>query len=296
MPSASSDARPAGRSWWRLITQTFADWSNHRAPTQGAALAFYTVFSLAPILVIAVAITGLVLGPRAARGELSEQLHDLLGRDGAHGVQQLVKVAAQPQSTIWATAASAGVMLFGATAVFGELQRALNTIWGVTRRPEGRLWGRIKSRLLSFLMVVGCGLLLLATSIFSSLVSSLEGLAGSDWYFHDAIRWLANNAVVFLVASLLFAVIFKVLPRAKVRWHDVGLGAAGTAALFTVGKYLIVLYLRHAVVASMYGAAASVVIVLLWAYYSAQILLLGAEFTQCYARMYGSRMANDGQD
>ena len=277
------------QSWWGLLKQTYLDWSDDKAPRLGAALAYYTIFSLAPLLVVALAVAGLVFGPEAAKGQLDTELQGFLGKEGAEGVQAMIARANEPAASKWAAGIGLGALLLGASAVFGQLKDALNTIWEVEAKPGGGVVGWLKTRFLSFSMVVVIGFLLLVSLAASAVVSAFGSWFQDDVPGRGLLLQTANIVVSFVVVTFLFALLFRFLPDAKVAWHDVWIGAAVTAVLFTLGKYLIGLYLGRAAVGTTFGAAGSLVIVLLWTYYSAQILFMGAEFTQVYARMYGSR-------
>lgn len=284
--SQNAPARP--RSWWNLLKQTGGNFIADKAPQLGAALAYYTVFSLAPLLVIVLWIVGMVFGQEAAQGQISQQLHQFLGPQGAEGVETMIEYADQPGAGV---AGIAGIvaLLFGASGVFGQLQTSLNSIWEVEPKPRGVL-GMIKDRFWSFAMVLGIGFLLLVSLVVSAALAAVTTFLGNVLPIPEAVAQGLNFVVSFAVIAMLFAMIFKLLPDVEIAWSDVWIGAAFTALLFTIGKFAIGLYLGHSAVSSTYGAAASIVIVLLWAYYSSQILFLGAEFTQAYARMYGSRI------
>lgn len=274
-----------------LLKQTVSDWLDDDAPRLAASLAFYTALSLAPLLVIVISIAGLAFGEEAARGEIVGQIGGLVGTQGAEAVQGILESARDPSSGIIATVIGVVVLLFGASGVFGELQAALNTIWEVKPRPGRGIKGLLKDRFLSFTMVVGVGFLLLVSLVIGAAITAVGSRLGFD---EAAILWQAVLFVVsFAVSTLLFALIFKVVPDVRIAWRDVLPGAIATAALFTIGRYLIGLYLGRASVASSYGAAGSLVAVLVWVYYSAQILFLGAELTQAYAARKGVRITPD---
>ncbi|MEX0713274.1 MAG: YihY/virulence factor BrkB family protein [Pirellulales bacterium] len=279
-----------GRSWWGLIQETYHDWLADKAPRLGAALAYYTVFSLAPILVIVLGVVGLVYGADAAQGEIHQHLAGFLGQDAAKGVEEMIAAARKPMSGTVAIVLGVGALLFGASGVFGQLKDAMNTIWEVEPKPGRGIWGTIKDRFLSFAMVLGVGFLLLVSLALSTALATMGRFAGSVIPLPEVVMHALNLAVSFGVITLLFAMIFKLLPDVDIAWSDVWVGAAATALLFTIGKYVFGLYLGQASVASSYGAAGSLIVVMLWAYYSAQILFFGAEFTQVYARAYGSRI------
>jgi membrane protein len=274
-------------SWLRtvrsLAADTYAEWSKDKVPRLGAALAYYTAFSLAPLLLIGISIAGLVLGREAAAGRVQDELALLLGAQGAHTVQDMIANAWQPRAGRWSLVAGVALLLFGASGVFGQLQDALNTIWEVQPDPHRGIWGTIRDRFFSFVMVLGTGFLLLVSLLLSAAVGALTGRLGA---IGPAVSLIAS----LLLATGLFAAIFKVLPDAEVRWRDVWVGAAATAVLFAVGKELLGLYLGRSDVSSSYGAAGSVLVLLLWVYYAAQILFLGAEFTQVWANRFGGRV------
>lgn len=269
--------------------EVLQEFSNDNALTLGAALAYYTVFSMAPLLVLVIAIAGLVFGHRAAEGEIVKQIQDVLGAAGAETVQAMIERASQPASGALATLASVATMVFGASGVFGQLQGSLNRIWGAETLRRTGVKGQVQRRLLSFSMILGIGFLLLVSLALSAVLAGMHRLL-SEWFpvLSDFLP-LANFVLSFGIITALFAMIFKLLPDARIEWRDVWLGAAVTALLFTVGKSAIGIYLGRAGVTSVYGAAGSLVLILLWIYYSSQLLFLGAEFTEVYSRRYGSR-------
>jgi membrane protein len=274
------------REFFDLINAAGAKWLKDRAPRMGAALAFYTVFSMAPLLVIAVGVAGLLFGKEAARGGISEQLGHLMGPEGGKTVEAVLASASAPSSGILATVVGVVILLVGAMGVFGELQDSLNTIWGVQAKP-GRAWrGIIRERLLSFVMILSVVFLLLVSLVVSAVLSALGGMMKeweTTWFQH-----LLNTGISFAVITGLFATIFRLLPDVQIAWRDVWLGAIVTAALFALGKFLIGWYLGHSSIGSAYGAAGSLAVLLVWLYYSAQIFLFGAELTQVYATTHGS--------
>lgn len=273
-----------------LFKETFFEWLDDNVQRLGAALAYYTVFSLAPLLIIAIAIAGLAFGQEAAQGQIIGQVEDLLGEQGAKAIQGMIESARQPTAGIVASLLGIIMLLFGATGAFAQLQDALNTIWGVTPKPRRGVIGILKDRLLSFLMVIGVGFLLLVSLVLSAGLAALGKFFGNLLPVPEAILQIVNFIVSFGVITLLFGMMYKILPDVKIGWSDVWIGAAMTALLFSVGKFLIGLYLGKSGVASAYGAAGSLVLILLWVYYSSQILLFGAEFTFVYANKYGSRI------
>lgn len=275
---------------WLLIKTTVIAWSDDYAPSMGAALAFYTLFSIAPLLLIVLSITGFVFGAEAARGEIAGQLQNLMGEQSALTVQALLQNVNKPSEGIMATITGVLLLLIGATTVFGELQSALDRIWRAPERPPIRsIISFLRSRLLSFGMIFGIGFILMVSLIFNAALSAVShwwSLQFKEWFI---ILYSVNLVFGFVMTTAMFALIYKYIPSVKIRWGEVWLGALITAALFTVGKFLIGLYMTKSAVASSFGAAGSVVALLVWVYYSAQIFLLGAEFTWAYSTIYGSR-------
>lgn len=271
-----------------LLKQTFAEFNEDKAPRLGAALAYYTVFALAPFLIVLTAIAGLVFRSDA-QGKIVEQLQSQLGPQATEFVTTILDHAGKQSSSVPATIIGILVALAGAAGLFGQLQDALNTIWEVAPKPQGFL-AMLKTRFLSFAMVLGTGFLLLVSLLLSAALQVLSKLA-SDWLPIPAplIEGL-NLLLAFGVITLLFALIFKELPDVEIGWSDVWIGAAVTSFLFGVGRFALSLYIGHVATTSPYGPAGSVVLVLLWVYYAAQILFFGAEFTQVYASKYGSRI------
>jgi membrane protein len=284
-----------------LLRDTFREWREDGANRLAAALAYYTTFSLAPLLVLIIAIAGLVGGREAAQTQTMAQVEDLLGAEGREFIEGMIESASQPETGLAATLIGAVTLLFGALGVFGELQNSLNTVWEVKPKPARNWMDGVKRfvvrRLLSFTMVLGIGFLLLASLVVSAAVSAFGEYIGNRWATDQGInaQWLGliNLVISFLVITFLFAMIFKFLPEIKIAWKDVWLGAAVTSALFSLGKFLIGLYLGRSEVGNTFGAAGSLAILLIWIYYSAQILFFGAEFTQVYANRYGSKIAPD---
>nr|WP_290225240.1 YihY/virulence factor BrkB family protein [Trichocoleus desertorum] len=273
---------------WTLLKDTVQEWQTDKVPLLAAALAYYTIFSLAPLLTIVIAIAGFVFGPDAARNQLDEQIQGLVGAQGADAIQTMIQNAYNPSSGIIATVISVVTLLLGASGVFAQLQDALNTIWEVPPPQEG-VKGMVKARATSFAMILVIGFLLLVSLVASTVLATVGNFFG-HLIPGLAILWQVVNFVIsFGVITLLFALIYRVLPDVRVPWGDVWHGAIVTALLFTVGKWLLGLYLGNSGVASPYGAAGSFVVVLVWVYYSAQILLFGAEFTQVYSKHYGSK-------
>jgi membrane protein len=275
---------------WAILKQTFAEWTEDKVPQLGAALAFYTALSIAPLLVISLAVAGMVFGKDAARGEIQQQLGSLVGSEGGKAIQQMIANADKPAEGTVATVLSVIILISGASGVFGQLQQSLNTIWEVQPKPGRGLIGMIRDRFFSAAMVFGVAFLLLVSLLLSAALTSLATVLKA---LPDSLYWLTETihfAISFGVITLLFAMMYKYLPDVKIAWRDVWLGAVITAALFTLGKFAIGLYLGHSSMASSYGVAGSFVVLLVWVYYSSQILFLGAEFTQVYANRYGSRI------
>lgn len=273
-----------------VLKQTVSDWADDKAPRLGAALAYYTIFSIAPLIVIVIAIAGIWFGKEAAQGQIFGQLSSLVGEQGAEAISGLLQAADKPHEGIIASVLAAVTLVFGATGVFVQLQDALNTIWEVKPKPGRGVWKFIRQRLLSLTMVFGIGFLLLVSLVMSA------GLAAAGKWLEGAMPggekvWQVLNFILsFLVIAVLFSLMFKYLPDVRISWRDVWLGGALTALLFTIGKFALGMYLGRSSVSSAYGAAGSLVIVLLWVYYSAQILFFGAEFTQVYANRFGKKL------
>ena len=275
------------RDLFALLKETFHEWGEDKVPRLGAALAYYSVFSIAPLLILVIAAAGLIFGKEAARGEVVDEIKGTVGEPVARAVEQMLAHNSGTGQTVGAVVIGVVTLLFGAAGVFGQLQDALNTVWKVTPKPGRGIWGFIHDRFLSLAMVLGTGFLLLVSLVLTAGLAALS----SSWSHvlpGGAGLWAAVNLVVSLVMMLLFALIFKYLPDAKVAWRDVWMGAGLTAALFTLGKFLLGWYLGQASTVSAYGAAGSLVVILLWVYYASQILLFGAEFTRVYAGRYGS--------
>jgi membrane protein len=271
------------RGTWRLALAAVRAWSADYAPSMGAALSYYALFSIAPLLLIVIGVAGFFFGEQAARGEIYGQLATLIGAEGAHAVEGLVAAARRPQSGVAAMVVGVALLLGGASTVFGELQNALDRIWRAPA-PQKRAgwWQLVRRRVLPYGMVLGIAFLLLVSLVLSAIVAGL----GRWWGLH-----VVDIALSFALITLLFAMIYKVVPQVPIAWRDVWIGAAVTSALFAIGKWLIGLYIGRTSVASAFGAAGSLVVLMVWVYYSAQIFLLGAEFTRLYAEQHGSRVA-----
>ena len=274
-----------------LFKKACLAWADDNAPSMGAALAFYTVFSLAPVLIISVSVAGLAFGQKAAEAEFLRQLQGLVGGTGARAVQAIIQSADRPTLGIMASAIGIGTLLAGASGAFVELHDALNTIWKVPRTSKGLWLNVIRGRFLSFGLVLGLGFLLLASLVVSAALGTVGKLI-APLFAQPGIYWESVNYLVSLgVIAMLLAMVFKMLPDADVAWRDVWMGAAVASLLLTTGKALIGAYLAQSNVASAYGAASCLIIILTWVYYSAQIVLFGAELTHVYSRQRGSRLA-----
>jgi len=274
-----------------VVRMTVSAWLEDYAPSMGAALAYYTMFSIAPLLLIVISFAGFAFGQEAAEGEIFRQLRGLMGDPGAQAIQAMVaSVDERPAKSSLGALVGVVLLLIGATSVFGELQDSLDRIWRAPARDDGfGWWGLIRSRLLSFGMILGIGFLLMVSLVASAGLSALGMWWAPFFGGLEVLLQAVNLAVGFAITTLLFAMIYKILPRVQIRWRDVWIGAAATALLFTFGKYLIGLYIGRSSVTSAFGAAGSLAVVLLWVYYSAQVFLLGAEFTWVYAHRFGSR-------
>jgi membrane protein len=272
----------------RLLMQTWTEWNKDNAPRLGAALAYYTTLSLAPLLILVIAIAGLVLGEEAARGQLMRQVGDLIGKEGGEAVQNMVQAASKPAQGTIASIIGFLVLLFGASTVAAELRASLNEIWNKQPAESGGLKEIVTERSYALGVVLGCGFLLLVSLVVSSGVAAAGEFMGGMLPVPEVVLHVINIAVGIVVIAGVFAVLFKYLPDVNIEWRDVFLGALFTSVLFAIGRVLIGLYLGKASFGSTYGAAGSLVIVLVWVYYSSQILFFGAEFTQVYAREHGS--------
>jgi membrane protein len=286
--------------WVRMLKDTFAAWWNDQAPSKGAALAYYSMFSIAPLLFLIISIAGLVFGADAVRGMVFDQVASLMGQNGAEAIEEMLAHVSEPKTGGWAAALSIAVLLFGASTVFGQLQTALDTIWRVPeeekkKEKENGIWTFIKARLLTFGMVLGLAFLVTISLVLSAGLSALGKWWGPMFGQWETVAHLFDLVVSFSVLTAVFAAIYKLMPRASIQWRDVGVGGLVTALLFVIGKFLIGLYLGKSDVGSSFGAFGSLVIVMVWIYYSAQIFLLGAEFTWVYAHESGSRRGESRQ-
>lgn len=274
---------------WILLKETYIQWSEDKASHLGAALAFYTIFSLAPILIIVVAVVGFVLGKESVQIYLLAELTKVLGETNATYVMTTIQSSYQAGSGLHATIIALVIMLVGSTTVCVMLQDALNTMWGVDTSSSGFLH-YIKNRALSFLVILLVGFFLFLSMILSSLISTVNLFLSNYVHIPFILFALSDNIVSLILLAILFALLFKVLPDVKISWRDVWVGGTITALLFTLGKFLLGIYLARSTISSAYGAAGSLVALLLWVYYSAQIIFMGAEFTQVYARKYGAEI------
>jgi len=274
---------------WSLTRAAIASWIADEAPSMGAALSYYTVFSLAPLLFIVISVAGLVFGQEAARGEIFGYLTSMMGVEAAAGVQQMLASFDEPAKGVRGAFIGAVALIIGATTVFGELQSALDRIWRTPRKPGGSgIWFLLRTRLLSFGMVLALGFLLMVSLLFSAALSALGKWYGGFFVDWEVLGRVVDVLVGFGLTTTAFALIYKLMPRVQVGWVDVWIGAFVTALLFTVGRVLIGMYIGRAGVANGFGAAAGVIIIFAWVYYSAQIFLIGAEFTWVYAQTLGS--------
>jgi len=279
------------KSGWALLKKTASRWSDHNTPRLGAALAYYTVLSMAPLLVVAIGIAGLAFGDQAARGEIVSQVSDLVGSDIAKIVQDLLKSVHQQNHGLAASLFGGATLLIGASAVFGELRDSLNLIWNHDTQPLG-LSGMVKYRLFTFAVVVTVGFLLLVSLVVNTLLAFLGTYVGSRLPVPPVLALVMEPVISILITAFLFALIYKYIPDVRVRWRDVQIGALFTAVLFSAGKSLIGLYLGKASVGSAYGAAGSLVVLLVWVYYSSQIFFFGAEFTKVYSERNDTESGN----
>lgn len=270
-----------------VLKQTFQEFSEDKVPRLGAALAYYTIFSIGPLLLIAVAMAGIFFGQEAAQGKISAELGKVFGPEMSEALEKMVQAAAKPKSGALATIIGVITLMLGASGVFGQLKDALNTIWNVETKKASGIKGIIRERFLSMAMVLGIGFLLLVTLVVDAAISAMGGYV-ERFVGGEAVAQLLQLALSFAIAVVLFAAIFRILPDLKIAWKDVWLGSVFTALLFVLGKWGLGLYLGKAAPGSAYGAAGSLVILLIWVYWSAQILFLGAELTQVYARTFGS--------
>ncbi len=286
-PEPPPEALTSPKAWWSLVRDAAAGWMAHKASRLGAALAYYSIFSLGPLMLIAIAVAGLVFGQEAVRGEVSSQLQGLLGEKGAAGIESMLAGAGTPGGGMLATALGVATLLFAAIGVVVQLKDALNTVWEVTPPKKSGIWGFLRTYAVSLAGVLSLGFLLLISLLVTTALSAMGNLLAP--FLPEAVFHIISFAISFSVISVLFAMMFKWLPDIDIGWRDVLPGAIATAALFEIGRLLIGLYIGKQGLESTFGAAASIVVVLIWVYYSAQIVLFGAEFTRVYEQNYGRR-------
>ncbi len=284
------DGSAGGRlhEYWSAAREIIDEYGNDKVPKLAAALSYYTVFSLAPMLVICIALAGFIFGQDAAQGRIATELSDLFGREAATMIQAAIQKTAQTQGGMLATILSIVVLAISAVAAFIELQDSLDIIWKVRAKPGQALWGFVRNRLISFALIVALGFLLLVSLVVSAALNALQDYLSARLPIAPMLLDLLNNVITLGVIFVLFSMIYKILPDVQLSWKDVRMGSLVTTVLFIAGKYLIGLYLGRGSVGSTYGAAGSLAIIFVWVYYSAQILFLGAEFTYVYACRYGS--------
>jgi membrane protein len=275
---------------WGFLVEVYDQWWNDNAMTLGAALAFYTIFSMAPLLIVVIAIVGFILGEHTVQTEIVKRVQEMIGSQGADAIRTMIRAAYRPGTGFWATVIGIFVILFGSTSALVMLKQALNIVWGAKPNPDAPYWNMVKERLLSVAMILFIGFLLILSVLLSVALSFVTG------FFHHILpipaffMQAADFGISVLLATLLFALIYKILPDVEIAWTDVWIGSAITAVLFSLGKFLIGMYLGRSSIASAYGAASSLAVVLLWIYYSSQIFFIGAEVTQVYANRYGSHV------
>jgi membrane protein len=283
----------------KLIKLTYQGWKADNGSRLAAALTYYTVFSLAPMLIIAIAVAGMLWQRQAVQEQILSQIQGLIGSQGRTFIAGLLDSASKPAQGVVATIVGIVTLIFGALGVFNELQNSLNAIWDVPQKQITGMWNSIKevivNRFMSFTMVLGIGFMLLVSLVVSTGITALGNWVGTVLPFHEVILQIINLIISIGIVTIFFALIFKVLPDAEIAWRDVWVGAFVTAILFSIGKTLIGIYLGSSAVGTTFGAAGSLVLLLLWVYYSAQILFFGAEFTQVYANTLGSRIVPEGQ-
>jgi membrane protein len=299
MDTVSKDKKgwfPYSRQIVHIVKCAVTEWLAHRAASKGAALAFYTLFSMAPILVLVIAVAGFFYGAEAAQGQLLNELRGLVGKEGAETIQSILAGARNKETGKIATMIATGLLLVGATTVFAELKDSLDEIWNVPAPKDASWWDTVRTRVLSFGLILVLGFLLLVSLVISAAMAVVENYLGGMWKDSAVIMGWISSVIGFLVIATMFGVIYKLLPRIKLSWHDVIIGALGTATMFTLGKFLIGLYIGNSGAASSFGAAGSLIALLLWVYYSAQIFFLGAEFARQYALQLGSLRHKPAQE
>ncbi|QJE02998.1 YihY/virulence factor BrkB family protein [Massilia forsythiae] len=290
---AVSNWLPFSRQVVHVMRCAVMEWLDHRAASKGAALAFYSLFSLAPILVLVIAIAGFFYGHEAAQGQLIDELRGLVGPQGAETIQAILAGARNKESGRFATIVASVLLIVGATSAFSELKDSLDEIWGMPAPKDASWWDTVRTRLLSFGLILTLGLLLMTSLVVSAALAVVEKYLGGMWHSASVILGWVAYVFSFLVISVLFGAIYKLLPRIKLSWHDVTIGAFGTAIMFFLGKFAIGLYIGNSGTTNSFGAAGSLIALLLWVYYSAQIFFLGAEFARQYALQLGSLRKKD---
>ncbi len=273
---------------WGLLKDAAVAWDDDNAAAQGAALSFFTILSLSPLLIIVVVLSSVGYGRDAANGHLVAQIRGLIGTEGASFVQGLISNAYKADTNISATVFSIIMLLLGATGVFIQLRDSLNMIWRVRQRPRGAIHGFVRVRLLSFALILGIGFLMIVSLTISAVLSAASIFVSSRLPVLAGVVPLIDGIVSYTGITVMFAFLFKFLPAVVIRWRDVWVGASFTSFLFAIGKYAIGMYLGNGAMGTTFGAASSLVIVMMWTYYSSQIVLYGAEFTKFYARRFGS--------
>jgi membrane protein len=286
---------PFSRKLVNVMRCAVTEWLEHRAASKGAALAFYSLFSLAPILVLVIAVAGFFYGREAAQGQLLDELRGLVGPQGAETIQAILAGAQNKESGRFATIVASVLLVVGATSAFSELKDSLDEIWEMPPPKDATWWDTVRTRLLSFGLILTLGLLLMTSLVVSAALSVIEKYLGGIWHSATVVLGWVAWAFGFLVIATMFGAIYKLLPRAKLSWHDVTIGALGTAIMFMVGKFAIGLYIGNTGTTNSFGAAGSLIALLLWVYYSAQIFFLGAEFARQYALQMGSLRKRDAK-
>lgn len=276
-----------GYLFWSILKKTLSDFNRDKCANLAAALSYYTIFSLAPMLIIVIAVTSLIFGDKAVTGEIYNQIKGLVGAESALSLQRMIEGAHKPREGMIATVIGIVTLLTGATAVFTHIQDSLNVIWGVRPKPKKALIKMLRDRILSFGMILGVGFLLLVSLVLNAGLAVLSGYIGEKGLIPVIFLWMIENILSLTVTTVLFGMIFKFLPDARISWRDVRTGALVTAVLFAIGKVLIGIYLGNGNVASAYGAAGAIVVIILWVNYSSLILFFGAEFTRVYSTRLG---------
>ncbi len=279
---------PRLKDVWLLLKDSAIAWDDDNIVQQGAALAYFTVFSLSPLLILVIVLSSLGFGQEAASGHLVSQIRGMIGTEGAVFVQSLITDAYESDSSVLAAIFSVVVLLLGATAVFTQLRTSLNAIWRVQQKPTGTIRAFLRARLLAFAMILGIGFLLLVSLVLSAVLTAMSDYLSSVFAIFEGLVPFLDFVVSFVGITVMFALMFKFVPAAILKWNDVWVGAAVTSLLFSIGKLVIGLYLGNGAIGSTFGAASSLVIIMVWAYYSSQIVLFGAEFTRLYATRFGS--------